>query len=434
MGLARLQARGGQIFHQLIQWLYTAAIWLYAGGIAVAGSFNSKARKRHRGRKEGSLAGEPLSRRPLWFHCASLGEFEQGRPLIEYCRKKYPEIPILLSFFSPSGYETRKNYPGVDRVVYLPADLPKEVDSFLDAWNPRLAVFVKYEVWHNFFRRMHRRGIPLFLVSAIFREKQIYFRPWGSWFRKSLSLVHTIFTQDDESVDRLRAVGITRAVKAGDTRFDRVIAVAEDAKPVPEVERFLNGRRAVVAGSTWPEDEKLIVEYVKRKRPDAPAWVIAPHEMAPGYKKRLRALFGEGTCFFSEKGDEEPGMGEVLVIDAIGLLSTLYRYGAVNFVGGGFGAGIHNTLEPAVYGRPILFGPRYVKFREAKDLVNLGAAKSVGDPQEFQTALDAWLDDDVERKRAGSSAEEYVRANRGATEIIMKAIESRPEMHGVDGE
>ncbi len=406
-----------------MRWAYTFAIRVYTWLIALASSFDPKARMRYQGVRDGKRSpAAPLSERPIWFHCASLGEFEQGRPLIERCKSENPGRPILLTFFSPSGYEVRKNYPGADRVVYLPPDIPASVSAFLDFWDPVAAVFVKYEVWQNFFRAISKRGIPLFMVSAIFRPQQVYFKFWGKWFRGALLRVNKIFTQDDHSVELLKSIGIENVEVAGDTRFDRVATVATTAAPVVEVERFIGGKTAVVAGSTWPEDEILIAEYRVKDRDEDIVWVIAPHEMSSGHKRKLEELFGEGLVYYSSLGENEKLTGDVLIIDTIGLLSALYRYGTINYVGGGFGAGIHNTLEPAVYGKPILFGSRHEKFKEANDLIAKGGAFSIGGQGEFDSKMRELFKDDVLRQKAGNAAGEYVQSNLGATERIMAEL------------
>ena len=396
---------------------------MYTGLIALAGSYNSKARMRHRGvRAEKRSPAAPLGERPIWFHCASLGEFEQGRPLIEQCRIENPDRPILLTFFSPSGYEVRKHYAGADRVVYLPPDLPSSVSAFLDYWNPVVAVFVKYEVWQNFFRALSKRAIPLYMVSTIFRPDQIYFKPWGKWFRGALRRVNKIFTQDDRSVEMLNGIGIENAETAGDTRFDRVATVAATAGPVVEVENFIGAKTAVVAGSTWPEDEILIAAYRAKYRDQDIVWVIAPHEMSTGRKRKIEELFGGGLEYYSNLGKGHSRIGDVLVIDTIGLLSALYRYGTINFVGGGFGAGIHNTLEPAVYGKPILFGPRHEKFKEANDLIACGGAFAVSGQDEFDATIGKLMEDESLRNKAGNAAGEYVKSNLGASDKIMREL------------
>lgn len=402
---------------------YTFAIRVYTGLIALVGLYDPKARMRHRGvRAEKRSPAAPLSDRPIWFHCASLGEFEQGRPLIERCRIENPGRPILLTFFSPSGYEVRRRFAGADRVVYLPPDLPSSVSAFLDYWDPAVAVFVKYEVWQNFFRALYKRGVPVFMVSAIFRPEQVYFKPWGKWFRGALRRVDKIFTQDDRSVEMLRSIGIENAEAAGDTRFDRVATVAATAGPVVEVENFIGAKTAVVAGSTWPEDEILIAGYRAKHRDGDIVWVIAPHEMSGGHKRKLEELFGEGLEYYSNLGKGDGRAGDVLVIDTIGLLSALYRYGEINYVGGGFGAGIHNTLEPAVYGKPILFGPRHGKFKEAKDLIAHGGAFAVSGQDEFDAMISELMEDETLRNKAGKAAGEYVKSNLGASDKIMREL------------
>ena len=375
----------------------------------------------------------------VWFHAASVGEFEQARPIIEKLRAERPEEKILLTFFSPSGYELRKNYDQVDKVMYLPFATKKRVRMFLDTFQPKMAVFIKYEFWPAYLKEIHKRGIPLYSVSAIFRPGQLFFQPWGRWYLNLLKNFDGIFVQDDDSRQLLEKHGITNVTVSGDTRFDRVSAIAEQAKEVAFVRDFVRGgrvgeseapivengdddavrsrRRVIVAGSTWPKDEVLLAKYVATHK-DVKL-VLVPHEIDDKHLHYIFNLFeGRMMRYSEEKQYVETGI-RTLVIDTVGMLSSLYRYGQVAYIGGGFGVGIHNTIEAAVYGVPVIFGPNYQRFREARNILSTGAGESVRDYKGFEAAVDRAF---AEHETMGAKALEYVRSELGATENVYKAI------------
>ena len=399
--------------------LYTLGIRFYALAIKLASITNKKAAQWVEGRKNwknklqnaGDLEG------CIWFHCASLGEFEQGRPLLEKLKSQYPQKPILLTFFSPSGYSIRKDYPLADYICYLPIDTPGNARRFMEIVKPDLVIFVKYEVWHNFFEEIARRKTPLLLISAIFRKDQIYFKPYGKWFRKALNRIYEIYTQNEESVDLLKEIGINHASLTGDTRFDRVIEIAENSRDIAELKTFTQGHITIVAGSTWPADEALLAKYASAN-PEI-RWIIAPHEIHKDHINAILEKFPNGIKW-SEK--EKLNSQNTLVIDSIGLLSTLYKYGNIAYVGGGFGSGIHNTLEPAVYGIPILFGPAFEKFKEASDLESIDAAKPVKSYEDLEKILNTLITQKEIREKMGSNAGHYVSENAGATNKILADI------------
>ncbi len=401
-----------------MQGLYSLGIRLYGLAISIAALFQEKASKWKSGRKNYFQNLPKGLEDCIWIHCASLGEFEQGRPIIEALKEKSTQ-KILLTFFSPSGYEIRKDYSEADVVVYLPLDTKSNARKFLDHFKPSAAIFVKYEVWHHFFREMQKQSIPHYMVSAIFRKDQVYFKPYGGWFRETLKGVNHIFCQDENSIKLLNSRGINRVSVAGDTRFDRVKKLADSFTPVEKVEAWLNGRRAIVAGSTWPEDEDLITEFITKAPADV-AFIIAPHEIKPQKIERLKKRLKEADQYSTWKmGDSAT---RVLIVDTIGLLGKLYHYGEAAFVGGGFGSGIHNTLEAAVYGIPVVFGPKHEKFREAVGLKNVGAAFSVQGQMDFDQIMIRLLEDDSFRRKAGQEAKNYVDSQSGATEKILKEI------------
>lgn len=404
--------------------LYDAGILLMDAGLHAAAPFNAKARLWVKGRRnifrEMAAAAEPGAD-VIWFHAASLGEFEQGRPVIEAFRAARPEYKILVTFFSPSGYEIRKNYAGADYIFYLPLDTPRNVRRFLDIFRPKIAVFVKYEFWLNYLLEMERRGTKIYLISSIFRPRQIFFRPWGGLFRRALRGFGHLFVQNEESRQLLAGIGIDRVSVAGDTRFDRVHSIASQAKELPEVARFAAGAPVLVAGSTWPPDEELLTGLIARY--GDVKFIVAPHEIDSARIERLIARIGRPALRYTQltpQSDLE--RAQVLFIDTIGILSSVYRYGRWGYIGGGFGVGIHNTLEAATFGLPLAFGPRYEKFPEARDLIALGGAASVSGEQELQQWFAALHDDPDRTRRCAEACRDYVAEHKGATDQIMAEI------------
>ncbi len=355
----------------------------------------------------------PQSPNVVWVHAASVGEFEQARPIIEMLRVRHPEYRIVLTFFSPSGYELRKNYDKVDMVLYLPFATRRNARLFLDAVRPDIAVFVKYEFWPAYLRELARRGIQTYSISAIFRPNQLFFKWFGKPYLRLLRCFTHIYVQDQTSLGLLAAHGIDRASIAGDTRFDRVVDVMAASKQIPMVERFTRQARVLVAGSTWPQDEKLLRQYVLN-RPDVKL-VLVPHEIHPEHLQFIFNLWQGQLVRYTEANEMSVLHTRTMLVDTIGYLSSIYRYGQVAYVGGGFGVGIHNTLEAAVYGMPVLFGPNYSNFREAKGLIEAGAACSVRDYAELESALDQAFE---QQEMMGVSARAYVESERGATEFI----------------
>jgi 3-deoxy-D-manno-octulosonic-acid transferase len=405
--------------------LYSFFISAYVLAIRLASFWNPKARAWRDGRKHWrsrlmKARKEAGSRKVLWVHCASLGEFEQGRPVIEALRERYPGIFILLSFFSPSGYQVRKEYEKADAVIYLPADTPVNARDFISILSPDLAIFVKYEYWLNLLGMLKERKVPVLMISSIFREGQVFFRWYGQAWRKALLAIDHFFVQDETSAARLSELGILNRTVAGDTRFDRVLQVAGRSGGIPEAEAFCRDRLTLVAGSTWKPDEDIIRDYLTH----APglACIIAPHEISETHLRQLEARF-PGSIRFSKWKESPEGEFRVLVMDNIGMLSGLYRYGHVAYIGGGFGKGIHNTLEAAVHGKPVIFGPRYEKFREAVELIREGGGFCVEDTGQFRERMDRLLGDSHYRDAAGEQAGQYVRWNAGATEKILSYIQ-----------
>ena len=359
----------------------------------------------------------------IWMHCASLGEFEQGRPVLETFRAKNPEVRIVLTFFSPSGYEVQKNYKGVDFVFYLPLDTYKNASRFVDLVAPCKVFFVKYEFWMNYLRVLEERNIPVYLFSALFREDQVFFKGYGFPFRKALKSFRHIFVQDSKSAELLLKIGYQKISVTGDTRFDRVNRIAIQAKRFPEIERFIGDSFCVVAGSTWVHDEILLMKFINECAFPI-KYIIAPHEINAQNLERLSQGILKPLVFYS--GIEKSPIEEcqVLIIDNVGMLSSLYRYGKVAYVGGGFGKeGIHNCLEPAVFGIPVLFGPNYAKYREAVGLVSCGGGFPIHEYKDLSARLKTFYSQPEDRVKTGALSAAFIQSELGATEqILMQSL------------
>ncbi|NYI49118.1 3-deoxy-D-manno-octulosonic-acid transferase [Macellibacteroides fermentans] len=361
----------------------------------------------------------------IWFHASSLGEFEQGRPLIEKIKAEHPEYKILLTFFSPSGYEVRKNYGGADVVCYLPFDTPYRVKKFLDLSKPVMAIFIKYEFWDNYLSELKRRNIPVYIVSAIFRKEQLFFKWYGGMYRKVLSYFTHIFVQDDASRELLSKYGVTNVSVFGDTRFDRVQDVYKNTKQVPMVDLFVNNNRSdnqltMVAGSSWQQDEEVYLNYFN-DHPELKL-IIAPHEIHKDHLMHIESMLKRPSIRLSEATEKDIKGKSCLIVDSFGLLSSIYRYGDLAYIGGGFGAGIHNVLEAAVYGMPVIFGPKYQKFKEARDLLQVGGAFSITDEKTFESKMEELSTYRDLLEAAGAAAGDFVKSNIGATNRIIASI------------
>lgn len=410
--------------------LYTAGIEIYRFGVKVAGIGNGKARKLDHGQGEiWERIAEHIKPgdRVIWVHAASLGEFEQGRPIIEKIRTEHPEYKILLTFFSPSGFEVRKDYVGAHCVCYLPFDTPRRVRKFLNMVNPEKAIFVKYEIWRNYLHELYERQIPTYLISAAFRPDQQFFRHGGSWYGLWLKWYTHIFVQDERSRELLESIRVTNVSVTGDTRFDRVAQIRRNRKEIPELQAFTrhgeqDAPKVMMAGSSWQEDEEVYSAWFDR-HPDVKL-VIAPHEFNESRLNALKARFANGAVLLSE-AKENPALlkdAQVLVIDCFGILSSAYAYCDVAYVGGGFGAGLHNINEAAVYGVPVVFGPNNKKFIEARDMITLGGGIEVTDAEGFDRTADRLFFDDAEREKRGRWSAEYIGEKTGATDRVFSAI------------
>ncbi len=357
----------------------------------------------------------------VWFHCASLGEFEQGRPVMEAFRQQFPTYKILLTFFSPSGYEVRKNYTGADYILYLPLDSARNARRFVEVVQPRLAVFVKYEFWHYYLQALHRQHIPVLSISAIFRPDQIFFKPYGEFNRAILRNFTYLYTQNKASLELLQSIGITKASVAGDTRFDRVLQTAASVKQLPLVEAFAGDQEVFIVGSSWPADVAVLLPLLQQYKASI-KFIVAPHEVNEAGITALMQTLGADAVPFSKATTDTVSKYKVLVIDNIGMLSSLYSYGTYAYIGGAFGKGLHNTLEAAVFGLPLFFGPRYEKFQEAIDLVRLKCAFPVADAAELLAAFEQVYRTPGERDRITTTEKQYVQNQAGATSRIMADI------------
>ena len=436
-----------RLFFNVVLLIYNFIIRVYVLSIRIASVWNSKAKDWIDGRtgwqenlRKKIAPGDKI----IWFHCASAGEFEQGKPIIEELKKNYPLYKILVSFFSPSGYHAAKNYQSADAITYLPADTRKNAKRFIEIVRPELVVFVKYEYWYHHLSAVAFHHIPLIMASAIFRKDQLFFKWYGRFYSRMLFLFRQLFVQDESSMTLLKSHNIDHCQVSGDTRFDRVKKIADRFDEVPLLREFVADAQVIVAGSTWKEDEAILAAYVKH----SPAKVIiAPHEINKDHILHLQKLFPESILYSSliqlltqneitptsiwssinaqeEKDIRKKLAGaKTLIIDTMGLLSKIYRYATVTYVGGGFKRGIHNTLEAVVYGKPVLFGLQYQKFKEAKDLIRVGAAFSVGNAEDLKTKMDHLLNDPDYLSQTGKAATDYVEKNTGATGKILNYIQ-----------
>ncbi len=410
--------------------MYNILLYIYEFGIFVATFFSAKVKKMWRGERETfKILKEKVDPEAqyAWFHAASLGEFEQGRPIIEEYRRVFPKRKILLTFFSPSGYEVRKNYDGADIVCYLPIDTPTNALRFLRAVRPVEAFFIKYEFWYNYLHILRHRGIPVYSISSIFRKEQVFFKWYGFQYRHVLRCFTHFFVQNEESKRLLGTLGIDNVMVTGDTRFDRVMQIAKESKSIPVVREFKNGKKVFVAGSSWLPDEQIFLSYFAQHLD----WkvIIAPHVIGESHLEQIMSLLeGRKVVRYTQiEADDAVTLGEaeVLIIDCFGLLSSIYKYGDVAYVGGGFGVGIHNLPEAAVWNLPVIFGPNHQKFQEANELKACGGGIAIEGKEDFQRVMDAFMASEDEMKRAADAAGHYVSSHSGATEKLLKLLREK---------
>lgn len=411
----------------LQKWLYSLGLGGYRAALTLAAPLHQKARQMVEGRQQLlQLIGAALQNNTspvIWFHCASLGEFEQGRPVIEGLRFTYPDHKIFLTFFSPSGYEIRKGYAGADWIFYLPLDSAYNAQAFLDIMQPRLAVFVKYEFWHYYLQELNRRAVPTLLISAIFRPDQLFFKSYGSFYRQMLTYFSQLFVQNEASAKLLQDIGVQHVAVAGDTRFDRVLTISQQAKEIPLAKAFAAGKPVMVVGSSWQADIEVLAPLVQRYQHRV-KFIIAPHEMNESGLRQTETTLGVKTVRYTKTKPEEAQAADVLLVDTIGLLSSLYALGDWAYVGGSFGKGLHNTLEAAVWGVPVFFGNRnYLKFAEARGLLEAGGAFAIADNTELLQVFGVLFEDKAKQAAASKASANFVKQNAGATEKIITYIQ-----------
>lgn len=409
-----------------MRFLYTIGIFVYGFGIKVASLFNTKARMWVQGRHvqfEKIKKLVPNDDRPcVWVHASSMGEFEQARPVIELIHKDFQNYKIVVTFFSPSGFEIRKNYDLADAVLYMPLDTPRNARRFLDIVHPQVALFVKYDFWFNTLAELQRRNVPTFIFSTIFRPSQYFFKSYGRWFRRQLKAFTHFFVQNQESVQLLQNIGYNNVTITGDTRFDRVAKIAATAKDDAIVERFANGKHIVMAGSSWPPDEQILQQFITTTPHDVKL-IVAPHEIDDSHVAQIKRLFGKTAVCYTEVTPETDFSDiKVLIVNTMGMLSSLYRYSHIAYIGGGFGKGIHNILEAVVYGTPVCFGPNHSKFQEAKDIIALGGGAIVLSAEGFSHIVNNWLSDNALWQRQSDICRQYTQANIGSAEKIFKTV------------
>ena len=411
--------------------IYNLIIYLYLFGVAIYSRFNEKVRKMWRGEREAfRILKEKVDpdAKYVWFHAASLGEFEQGRPLIEQLRKEHPEYKILLTFFSPSGYEVRKNYEGADIITYLPLDTITNARRFLRAVHPVMAFFIKYEFWYNYLHILKHRNVPVYSVSSIFRPDQVFFKWYGRQYGRVLNCFTHFFVQNEQSKELLGKIGIHNVSIVGDTRFDRVLQIKEASKQLPVIKAFKQDAKVFVAGSSWPPDEEIFIKYFDKHRD----WklIIAPHVIGEDHLKQIEALLeGRKVIRYSEYSglsensgySDELANAEVLIVNCFGLLSSIYHYGDVAYVGGGFGVGIHNLLEAAVWDVPVFFGPNNQRFQEAQGLKK-GGGFEIANYDDFQKQMDRFMTDEAYLADQGRLAGRFVKGQAGATQEVLSSV------------
>lgn len=403
--------------------MYNVAIYFYLLGVAVASLFDKKVKKMWRGERDAfSVLREKIdpNARYVWFHAASLGEFEQGRPMMERLRQLHPEYKILLTFFSPSGYEVRKDYEGADIVCYLPLDTITNARRFLRTIRPVMAFFIKYEFWYNYLHILRHRGVPVYSVSSIFRPDQIFFRWYGRQYANVLRCFSRFYVQNDISKQLLGKLGITDVVITGDTRFDRVLQIKEKSRQLPIVEAFKQGRKVFVAGSSWAPDEDIFIPYFNEHKD----WklIVAPHVIGEDHLKQILQKFEGKAVRYTLATPEEAAQAECLIIDCFGLLSSVYHYGEVAYVGGGFGVGIHNVLEAAVWDMPVVFGPNNKNFHEAQGIMEQKGGFEITDAAGFKALMERFANEPGYLEQAGEKAGAFVKSRAGATDRILSDV------------
>jgi 3-deoxy-D-manno-octulosonic-acid transferase len=411
------KGKGFLLFLRTMFFFYFAGVFIYSIFLRIVASFNYKAKLWVTGRIDwrNKLKTIPKDKKTIWVHCASLGEFEQGRPIIEKIKSEYPNYFIVLTFFSPSGFEVRKNYEKADLVMYLPIDLPSENLDFIKAINPVLAIFVKYEFWFGYLNKLKQLNIPTLFIAVRFRKNQHFFKWYGGWAQKQLRKISVIHVQDEISKNLLNTIDVNTAIVSGDTRYDRVNENAEKAKKTEAIEKWLRNKKCIIAGSTWAIDDNLMLPWEDSNY----MLIIAPHEINTGRIDQIKSKIGKNGILFTEihKAKDE----NVLVLNNMGMLLSVYKMGHIAYVGGGFGSGLHNILEPAAFGLPVIFGNKHVKFPEAKALIDAGGAIEISNRKEFNAAIE-FLSDKMNYEKASNNCSLFVKSQTGASKLIMNSV------------
>ena len=411
--------------------LYSIAIRLYSGIVAVAALFgNKKAKLWWNGRKNQrkNLTSVNKDDEWIWIHVSSLGEFEQGLPVIENLKTNFPKYKLLLTFFSPSGYEPRKNFHLADKVAYMPSDTRHNAKKLIKNFNIKAVFFVKYDFWFNYMKVLKKNDIPLYYISALLQQDHYFFKFYSSWFRKQLHNVSHFFVQNDETSKLLKSIGIENTTVTGDTRFDRVFEIAKQSKSFPEIEKFIAGRQCIIAGSSWPSDEKFIIPFSK-EMPENYCLIIAPHDISDSHIKQITSQLDSYILYSGQLSTVSNQQAKVLVIDTIGILKQIYKYARFAYVGGGFMSSIHNTQEALVFGCPVVIGPKYHKFVEAVDLVRDGGMFSVNNQEEFYNIFERLMNDEEFYNKASGICQDYIQLSIGATNKINKYLITNGEFN-----
>lgn len=406
--------------------IYNLFVNLFGFAVSIASRFNPKAKLWLDGRKDWELKMKSVisaEDRVIWIHCSSLGEFEQGRPVMEKLKSDYPHHKLAVSFFSPSGYEVRKDFNGADYIFYLPLDSIKNAKKLIQTLHPELLILVKYEYWYNLLNELNHAEIPVVVISAVIKEKELFFRSWASWFRKIISGIDQFFVQDKDSENLLNSIGIDHVTVSGDTRFDRVKEIYESHSKLEFVEKFKVNSNLIVAGSTWPEDEVILADYINQDLPEDWKVIFAPHNIDEKQIQNLMGKLNGKSVRYSEMTDEKLVESQFLILDTIGILTQVYAYSTISYVGGGFTkTGVHNTLEPAVFGVPLIFGPNYKSYMEAVHLVDRKAAVRFKDGFDFEEKMNELIQDSEARKERGKSAFDYIQQKPNSTQLIMNYV------------
>lgn len=407
--------------------IYNLSISLYSAAVRLAAHFNPKAKLFTEGREnwvEKIKLKIKKTDKVIWIHCSSLGEFEQGRPVIEKIKIQYPEFKIAVSFFSPSGYEVRKDYKGADYIFYLPIDTVDNAKKLIETLHPEILILVKYEYWYNLLNQLEKSNIPVIVISAVIKENSLFLRNYGSWFRGIISGISHFFVQDEDSEKLLNQIGITEVTVSGDTRFDRVKEILNTTKKLDFVEKFRGNNQLIVVGSSWPDDEEILADYINQKLPQDWKVIFAPHNIDEKQIQQMISKINLKTIRYTQMNQDELSDARIMIVDTVGILTKIYASATISYVGGGFTkTGVHNTLEPAVYGVPLIFGPVYQNYFEAVDLINSKAAISYTDKNDFFLKMDELIHNRDLRTQRGKAGYDYIQHKPNATRLIIDWIQ-----------